>query len=90
MNAAIGIIGIGNMGLAMALRLRELGWPVRVRDLDAAREAEAARHGAEVCPSPAALAEGIEVEADAAICRQMGFKLMQGYLFGRPVPAAAL
>ena len=37
-----------------------------------------------------ALAEGIEVEADAAICRQMGFKLMQGYLFGKPVPAVNL
>jgi EAL domain-containing protein (putative c-di-GMP-specific phosphodiesterase class I) len=32
-----------------------------------------------------ALAEGIEVEADAEVCRQMGFRLMQGYLFGRPV-----
>jgi EAL domain-containing protein (putative c-di-GMP-specific phosphodiesterase class I) len=35
-----------------------------------------------------ALAEGIEAEADADICRRMGFKLMQGYLFGKPVPAA--
>ena len=32
-----------------------------------------------------ALAEGIEAEADAEICRQMGFRLMQGYLFGKPV-----
>jgi EAL domain-containing protein (putative c-di-GMP-specific phosphodiesterase class I) len=37
-----------------------------------------------------ALAEGIEEEADAAVCRQMGFRLMQGYLFGKPVPAASL
>ena len=37
-----------------------------------------------------ALAEGIEVEADAELCRQLGFKLMQGYLFGKPVPAANL
>ena len=37
-----------------------------------------------------ALAEGIEAEADAALCRQMGFRLMQGYLFGKPVPAATL
>jgi len=37
-----------------------------------------------------ALAEGIEEEADAELCRQMGFRLMQGYLFGRPVPAASL
>ena len=37
-----------------------------------------------------ALAEGIEEEADAELCRQMGFRLMQGYLFGKPVPAASL
>ena len=37
-----------------------------------------------------ALAEGIELEADAAVCRQMGFSLMQGYLFGRPVPVESL
>jgi EAL domain-containing protein (putative c-di-GMP-specific phosphodiesterase class I) len=37
-----------------------------------------------------ALAEGIEAEADAALCREMGFRLMQGYLFGKPVPAASL
>jgi len=37
-----------------------------------------------------ALAEGIEEEADAAVCRQMGFRLMQGYLFGKPVAAASL
>jgi EAL domain-containing protein (putative c-di-GMP-specific phosphodiesterase class I) len=30
------------------------------------------------------LAEGIEAEADAELCRQMGFRLMQGFLFGRP------
>jgi EAL domain-containing protein (putative c-di-GMP-specific phosphodiesterase class I) len=37
-----------------------------------------------------ALAEGIESDADADVCRQMGFKLMQGYLFGKPMPAASL
>jgi EAL domain-containing protein (putative c-di-GMP-specific phosphodiesterase class I) len=37
-----------------------------------------------------ALAEGIEAEADADVCRQMGFRLMQGYLFGKPVPADTL
>ena len=37
-----------------------------------------------------ALAEGIEAEADAQVCRQIGFRLMQGYLFGKPVPADTL
>ena len=36
--AAVGIIGIGNMGGAMAQRLLALGWQVAVRDLDAAKE----------------------------------------------------
>ncbi|MEP7300664.1 MAG: EAL domain-containing protein [Caldimonas sp.] len=37
-----------------------------------------------------ALAEGLEAETDAELCRQMGFQLMQGFLFGRPVPAESL
>jgi EAL domain-containing protein (putative c-di-GMP-specific phosphodiesterase class I) len=31
------------------------------------------------------LAEGVEVEAEAQICRDMGFRLIQGYLTGKPV-----
>jgi 3-hydroxyisobutyrate dehydrogenase len=81
-----GFIGIGNMGLAMALRLRELGWPVRVRDLDAAREAEAARHGAQACATPAALAAGcarvVVVVVDAA--------QSEAVLFGADGAAATL
>ena len=30
------------------------------------------------------LAEGVETEGEAVVCRQMGFKLCQGYLTGRP------
>ena len=32
------------------------------------------------------LAEGVETEAEAEVCRLMGFKLVQGFLTGRPVP----
>lgn len=32
------------------------------------------------------LAEGVETEAEAAVCRDMGFQLIQGYLTGKPVP----
>ena len=35
----------------------------------------------------AAVAEGIEHPAQAARLRQLGCKLGQGYLFGRPAPA---
>jgi EAL domain-containing protein (putative c-di-GMP-specific phosphodiesterase class I) len=31
------------------------------------------------------LAEGVEQEAEAQICRDMGFRLIQGYLTGKPV-----
>ncbi len=64
----IGVIGIGNMGLGMALRLRDGGHAVAVRDIDPAREALAA--GCEPAASPAALADGralvIVVVVDAA------------------------
>ena len=33
-----------------------------------------------------ALAEGVETEAEAEVCRLMGFKLVQGFLTGRPMP----
>lgn len=36
------------------------------------------------------LAEGIEMEAEAQICRDMGFHLIQGYLTGKPIPADKL
>ena len=38
------------------------------------------------CP----LAEGIELEAEAQLCRDMGFQLIQGYLTGRPVAVSSL
>jgi putative dehydrogenase len=41
----IGIVGIGNMGLAIALRLRERGHTVEVRDVDHAREVLAMQVG---------------------------------------------
>ena len=52
----IGIVGIGNMGFAMAARLHELGWAMAVRDIDAQRERDAAALGATVCASSAELA----------------------------------
>ena len=34
------------------------------------------------------LAEGVETQAEADACRQLGFALAQGFLFGRPAPAS--
>lgn len=36
------------------------------------------------------LAEGVEQEAEAQICRDMGFRLIQGYLTGKPVMVETL
>ena len=36
------------------------------------------------------LAEGVETEAEDDACRQMGFELGQGYLYGRPAPPRTL
>ena len=36
------------------------------------------------------LAEGIETEAEAVACREIGFDLAQGFLFGRPSPVSRL
>ncbi|MEM1182051.1 MAG: EAL domain-containing protein [Acidobacteriota bacterium] len=34
------------------------------------------------------LAEGVETEGEAAVCRDLGFELAQGYHFGRPAESA--
>ncbi len=36
------------------------------------------------------LAEGVELEAEAVVCRDMGFQLIQGYLTGKPVPVGSI
>lgn len=36
------------------------------------------------------LAEGVEMEAEAQICCEMGFTLIQGFLTGKPIPATQL
>jgi len=36
------------------------------------------------------IAEGIENETEASVCTSAGFRLAQGYLFGRPLPLADL
>ena len=59
MNASlnVGVIGVGNMGGAMAARLLSLGHRVVVRDIRPEAEAALARPGAQVAPSPAAVAK---------------------------------
>ena len=54
----VAVIGVGNMGLGMALRLRDAGQAVRVHDLDASRVALAVAGGAQALATPAAVANG--------------------------------
>ena len=74
---SVGIVGVGNMGGAMALRLLEQGWDVGVRDIDAAREIELVHRGARAFATPAALAAVhrvvIVAVVDAAQCEAVLF-----------------
>jgi len=82
----VGLIGIGNMGFAMATRLVELGWQVAVRDIDAAREAAAAALGARVCVTPAQLA----ADCDCVIVAVVDAAQTDEVLFGADGAAAAM
>jgi 3-hydroxyisobutyrate dehydrogenase-like beta-hydroxyacid dehydrogenase len=81
----IGFIGVGNMGLAMALRLRDAGHDVAVCDIDAGRVAQAVAAGAVAAPTPWALA-GSELVIVAVVTGQQ----TRDVLFGRDDLADAL
>ncbi len=89
----VGVVGIGLMGLAMALRLHERGHAVRVHDIDAARMALARDAGLILCDSPAATAAG----CDAMIVAVVDAAQTEAVLFGprgaaaaQPAPGAVL
>ncbi|HVX45895.1 MAG TPA: NAD(P)-dependent oxidoreductase [Mycobacteriales bacterium] len=52
----VGIAGLGNLGMPMALALLDAGWPVIAYDVAPNRIAECARHGARAADSAADLA----------------------------------
>lgn len=60
-NQHVGVVGVGQMGMAVARRLLERGFAVRTRDIRAEADTEARDAGAMVCDSPAALAAGCRV-----------------------------
>ncbi|HEY1231653.1 MAG TPA: NAD(P)-binding domain-containing protein, partial [Ramlibacter sp.] len=49
MTSPVAIVGVGNMGGGMAGRLLELGWPVRVHDIDRAKVQALQSMGAVAC-----------------------------------------
>jgi putative dehydrogenase len=68
----VGIVGVGNMGGAMAANLLARGWGVRVHDLDRARVDALAARGAIACPDAGAAATDVAATVvcvvDAAQC----------------------
>lgn len=86
MHGTVGIIGVGNMGGAMAANLLARGWPLRVRDLLPQREQALAAQGAEVAATPAAAAAGL----DALIVCVVDAAQTEQVLFGADGAAAAM
>lgn len=82
----VAVVGVGNMGLGMALRLHERGFAVAVRDIAPAREALARAEGLAVCDSPAVAAQG----ARCAIVAVVDAAQTEDVLFGAHGLAAAL
>ena len=74
--APIAIVGVGNMGLALALRLLERGHAVRVHDRLPERMALAAAAGAVSTPSAAQAAAGCELVIAVYNQRATGTKLL--------------
>ena len=86
MKATIGMVGVGNMGGAMAAHLLEQGWPVQVCDIDAAKVEALQSLGAVARPDAAQAGRGcaalIVCVVDADQTREV--------LFGRGGAAAAM
>jgi putative dehydrogenase len=82
----VAVVGVGNMGGAMAARLIELGWSVHVHDIDVRQHEALVAAGATAHVSPAAAAQAcralIVCVVDAAQCEDV--------LFGVQGAAAAL
>lgn len=85
-HAPLGVIGIGNMGLALAQRARDGGWPVQVHDIDPGRHALAQAAGLATTASPAACAAGCALLAVVVVDAAQ----TEAVLFGPQGAAAAL
>jgi 3-hydroxyisobutyrate dehydrogenase len=59
MDRSVGIVGVGNMGGAMAARLLDAGWQVQVCDIDLHRVRALEGQGAQVRHTPAQCASGV-------------------------------
>lgn len=60
-NQKVGLIGVGAMGMAMALNLHARGWSIGTRDVRVEADAQAQAAGLQVFASPQALASKVDV-----------------------------
>ena len=86
MDRVVGIVGVGNMGGAMAARLLECGWQVRACDLVAERVQALVPLGGVAATTPAEAARG----AQAVIVCVVDAQQAEAVLFGAEGAAAAL
>lgn len=74
---SVGVVGVGNMGGGMAARLLQMGWTVRVCDIEPSRMDALAAQGATACASAAQAAAGVSAlivcVVDAAQTEQVLF-----------------
>ena len=82
----VGIVGVGNMGSALAARLLELGWSVQVCDLDAAKTRDLEALGAVVRMTPAECAR----DCGALIVCVVHSLQIESVLFGPDGAAAGM
>jgi L-threonate 2-dehydrogenase len=82
----VGIIGVGNMGGAMAARLLSQGYLVAVHDIDAQCEAQAVSLGAMAC----ATATGLASSSDVVIVAVVDAAQTNAVLFGPHGAVASL
>ena len=82
----VGLIGVGNMGGAMAARLLSCGYPVAVHDINSQCEAQAVRQGAMAC----ATATGLAASSDVVIVAVVDAAQTNEVLFGSHGAAAML
>jgi putative dehydrogenase len=83
---SVAIVGVGNMGGAMAARLLEQGWAVRVCDIDAAKVEALRQLGATACASPAEAA----ADCGALIVCVVDAAQIEAVLFGGSGAAAVM
>ena len=83
---AVGLIGLGAMGLGMAQSLRRAGFDLRVFDVRAEAAESFAKEGGQACASAAALAAA----SDVVVCVVVNAAQTEDVLFGGGGVAAAM